>query len=309
MTVLIDFSQIAFSSWFINNTTIDSINFWKYMVLNQIRKILMTVHPDEVILCCDYKSWRKDVFLLYKHSRKAKTGDMKELYAYMDSFISEVKDIFPYKVVKVEKAEGDDVMAILSAELKKNVMIVSGDKDIQQLVRPGIQLWVNSPYADKVLTENNPEQLEELYIYGDTTDGVPNILSPDDIFTQEGKRQKSITKKLLLEIHNSGGVEHWIENQPNEIQKNFERNKKLISLSLENIPFEIKKKVLEEYYTDDLIDRNYGQLIYNYFNEKEMYSFNESVNDFLLGGQTFEAPFVEVPTGVPDEKDLSGLFE
>ena len=308
MTALIDFSQIAFTSWFVNNTTIDSVNFWKYMCLNQIRKILMTTHPDEVVLACDYKSWRKDIFPLYKHSRKAKTGDIKELYAFMDSFIAEVQETFPYKVVKVEKAEGDDVMAVLSSKIEKEMILVSGDKDIQQLVRPGVKLWVNSPYQDKMITENDPAQLEELYIYGDTSDGVPNILSPDNIFTLEGTRQKSITKKMLLEIHNAGGISHWVESQSDEIQKNFARNQKLISLSLSNIPFEIQTEIMKQYHSPKE-KKLYGKLIADYFQEKEMYSFSESISEFLIDGEVYETPFVEVPIGVSEEKDLSGLFE
>ena len=305
MTVLIDFSQLAFASFFINQQNASSDNFFKYLVLNMLRKIIMTTHPDEVVLCTDYKSWRKKVFSLYKYSRKARVGDAKELYSLMDSFIEEMRVNFPYKVVRVEYAEGDDCIAILSQKLQGDIVAVSSDKDLQQLVRKGVQIY--NPFKDMVIKDANPQQLEELYIYGDSGDGIPNILSRDEIFTVENERQKSITKKLLLEIHNSGGVDAWAEGQSSDIQKNLERNKKLIGLTLENIPFEIQTEVLKQYFESKPI--NSGKKIAEYFNAKEMNSFSDCINEFLMGGVTYEVPFVDVPLEIEEDKDLSGLFE
>ena len=307
LTALIDFSQLAYASFFINQTTVGSINFWKFSVLNMIRKILMTCRPNEVVLCCDHRSWRKDIFPLYKHSRKQKVGDMAELYTFMDSFISELREKFPYKIVQVDKGEGDDVLAVLAEKLTGNIVIVSGDKDLLQCIKGNVYLY--SPFKDETVdsAHKDPGQLDEMLIRGDSGDGVPNILSRDEIFTVEGERQKSITKKLLAEIHNAGGLEHWIVDQPEAIRKNYERNKKLIILSMENIPFDIQTAIMKQYYEANPI--NDGKTVADYLREKEMYSFNESVNEFLLNGVTYDAPFVEVPTMIEEDKDISGLFE
>ena len=75
-------------------------------------------------------------------------------------------------------------------------MIVSGDKDFQQLQRYK-KVSQYSPITRKTITLNNIEATEYLanhIISGDKGDGVPNVLSQDDCIV-EGIRQRPISKK------------------------------------------------------------------------------------------------------------------
>ena len=69
--VIIDFSQIMFKTYFIKraqNMQVDW-DFWRYLILNNIQKLIRDFQAHEVILALDSKSWRKDYFKYYKANR------------------------------------------------------------------------------------------------------------------------------------------------------------------------------------------------------------------------------------------------
>jgi len=81
-----------------------------------------------------------------------------------------------------------------------------------------------------------------LIIRGDKSDGIPNILSKDDVFI-EGIRQKPITEAKII---------NWMNQKPqefctDEMLRNFSRNEMLIDLS--KIPENLKQTILDTYET------------------------------------------------------------
>ena len=51
----------------------------------------------------------------------------------MNVLKEELTEWFPYKLVQVEKAEADDIIAILVGLLNERTLILSSDKDFVQL--------------------------------------------------------------------------------------------------------------------------------------------------------------------------------
>ena len=111
--------------------------------------------------------------------------------------------------------------------------------------------------------------LREQIIKGDRSDGVPNILSDDDIFLRD-ERQKPINKKRLAEWADTDNIPLG-----SETRKYFERNKKLIDLSM--IPEDIKTSIINNYknYKDN--DRS---LLLQYFIDNKLKALIENINDF-----------------------------
>jgi hypothetical protein len=111
--------------------------------------------------------------------------------------------------------------------------------------------------------------LREQIIKGDRSDGVPNILSDDDVF-QKGERQKPIKKAQL---------EEWsdIDNIPlgSQTKKNYNRNKKLIDLS--QIPKTIETNIINTYRNYKVKDRS---LLLPYFIGKKLKTLIDKINDF-----------------------------
>ena len=149
---------------------------------------------------------------------------------------------------------------------------VSGDKDFIQLHHYG-DVYQFSPILKGYIGENeDPIQfLHEQIIKGDRSDGVPNVLSADDIFLDKAVRQRPINKKRLAEFTN---IETSLDIEPS-IKKNYQRNKALIDLS--QIPEYIEKSIINTYKNYKAKDRS---LLLSYFMKNKLKTLIEQVNDF-----------------------------
>jgi hypothetical protein len=222
----------------------------RHMILNVIRtyvKKFKEKYGPEVIIACDNKNyWRRDIFPEYKASRKktrdASGHDWTSIFEVLGKIKQELKDHSPYKVIDVDTCEADDIIAVLTMKYSstQNVMILSSDKDFAQLQRyPNVEQY--SPILKKSIKEPLPLlQLKQLVIRGDKGDGIPNILSKDDVFTTGG-RQKPITEAKII---------NWLNQEPKEfcneeMLRNYSRNEMLIDLT--KIPDGLVEKILDRY--------------------------------------------------------------
>ena len=181
-------------------------NLVRHITLNNLRfyRTKFKEEYGELVICCDSRHyWRRDYFPNYKANRKkdreATGQDWDLIFETLNNIRDELKAHFPYKVVDVYGAEADDIIAVLVRERAddKN-MIISSDKDFIQLHTEHVSQY--SPVTKKVVNGKEPiAYLREHIIRGDTVVMVvPNILSPDDTFTE--KRQKPIRKTVVAEL-------------------------------------------------------------------------------------------------------------
>ena len=152
-----------------------------------------------------------------KKDRQKSSLDWNEIFELLNKIRDEIRDHMPYKVVEVDGAEADDVIASLvrdqamrnirlqnNMQPAKKVLILSGDKDFVQLQR---YKFVNqyNPIQKKFMNGIDPKvYLLEHIIKGDRGDGIPNFLSDDDTFVSE-KRQRPLSKVKLA---------RWIDMSP-----------------------------------------------------------------------------------------------
>ena len=250
----------------------------RHMVLNSLRMYRTRFLSEfgEMVLCFDSKHyWRREFFPEYKHSRrKGRATDDKNwdaIFGCLNIIKDEVKTHMPYKSVEVYGAEADDVIATLCSEYAEEIMILSGDKDFIQLQRfPNVKQY--SPITKKMINGEDPVRYIKEHVFkGDTSDGVPNVLSPDNTFT-DGLRQKPMTKKKI-----AAWIDHDFEDvAPNdEVKRNYQRNRKLIDLSF--APKELSSEILDTYRDSPSGDRS--QLL-NYFIQKRLSDLTESIGEF-----------------------------
>ena len=245
--VLIDFTQTIIAGLMAQlkmNGGEVSEDMLRHMILNSVRMYQKKYAPEygEIVLCTDAShTWRKDFMPLYKANRK-KGRDASDLDWKMLLKVQidqdEIRDNFPYRYMYVEKCEADDIIAILVKHAREKVMIVSGDKDFQQLHKYDyVKQW--SPNLNKLITCDNPDLfLKEHILTGDKSDGIPNILSNDDCFA-EGIRQTPLRKGIK-----DSYLRMTIE-KDDKYYRNYLRNQTLIDL--EFIPQNIEDTILEEY--------------------------------------------------------------
>jgi hypothetical protein len=245
--ILVDLNQVMISNLMMQLQSAPSVDrdLVRHMVFNSLRmykKKFGNKYGDMVICCDDKNYWRKEIFPYYKASRKGDREksplDWNEIFTALNEVRDEIRENAPYKVIQVEHAEADDVIGTICHEHGQQlggdpILILSGDKDFQQL-----QEYANieqySPILKKFIKCNDPQgYLLEHILKGDRGDGVPNILSPGDVFVSGG-RQKPMSKKKLIE---------FMQNPPIDYER-FKEN--AILVDLKQTPQHMKVDVLEQ---------------------------------------------------------------
>jgi hypothetical protein len=253
---------------------------FRHIVLNIIRSHVKKFKNKygEVIICCDNrKYWRKEVFEFYKASRKKSREksklDWHYIFDMLTKFKEEIKQNMPYKVIDVEGAEADDIIATLTESTnpnKEKVLVLSSDNDFLQL-----QMFKNvaqyNPATKKFLVSETPiKDLKLKVIQGDKGDGIPNVLSPGDTFVSGG-RQKSLTEANLTMLLDTPH-EDWTDDTA---KKGFERNRQLIDFRY--IPKDLKEKIMAEYNT---VKPQSRQKMFSYFIEKRLTNLMDVIEEF-----------------------------
>ena len=288
--ILIDFTQVVIGSLMVALNRGEDLDddLVRHLILNNIRyyRTRFTEDYGEVVICCDSRHyWRKDYFPNYKANRKV---DRKKseynwdlIFETLNTIRDEIRENFPYKVIEVYGAEDDDIIATLVKREKgdADTIIVSSDKDFIQL--HGFHVKQYSPVTKKLVTNDDPKgYLREHIIKGDRSDGVPNVLSPDDTFT-ESKRQKPIRKTMLITL--TEAMDKWEPKDLFQLAKcnretwirNWQRNETLIDLA--KIPSDIQAEILKEYNGVKTADRS---KLFGYFVEKKLSKLIQSIGDF-----------------------------
>ena len=278
MAQLVDFSQIVIGSYMTAakyaSTDMDVI---RSAVLNTLRlyRIKFSNEYGELVLCCDDRhNWRKEIFPNYKASRKKSKKssgiDWQDLYNCLNQLREELREWFPYKVILIEKAEADDIIATLVDLSNERTLILSSDKDFIQLHKFNVRQY--SPMQKKfVESQSAGWSLHEKIIRGDVGDGIPNIMSDDNVFVDEGRRQKPLTKKK---------VDAWYSLDPKtycteEMLRNYNRNKQLVDLG--EIPESIRLNIINQFENTKVGDR---KRLLTYFVNHRLKNLTENLSEF-----------------------------
>jgi len=278
--IIIDMNQITLASVMMNfhMTKSEELeeDMVRHMILNSIRmyRTMFKEEYGEVVLTYDSRHyWRREIFPQYKQNRKKgrenDTKDWDKIFGLLNAIKSEFREILPYKYVEVYGAEADDVIGTLCKEYQdQKVMIISGDKDFIQLQKyKNVKQY--SPILKKYVNGHNPDTyIKEHILKGDSSDGVPNVLSPDHTFV-EGLRQRPLSKKK---------IEAWLNSETGmseEVKRNYQRNHKLINL--DNTPDDLQKSILDTFNEAPSGDRS---KILTYFIENKLKELTDSIGDF-----------------------------
>ena len=172
-------------------------------VANFLQRLLEKHRPD-------YLGWVHDSGLSFRHEEyedykatREKLSD--ELQADFDrgmERICELLEAHRIPILSLAGYEADDVIGTLARQgvaAGANVVVVSGDKDFQQLVRPGVWLlnpgrggpasvdeqWVGVENASERLGVPPEHVTDYLALVGDTSDNVPGVKGIGDKTAQE----------------------------------------------------------------------------------------------------------------------------
>jgi len=277
--ILIDFSQTIIAGLMAQLKANDgemSEDLLRHMIINSLRNYQKRYAEEygEMVLCTDAANpWRRDFYPHYKAGRKkARDNDDMDWGLIFDTLHKvkmEIKENFPYRYMYVENSEADDIIAVLTKESKEPVLIVSGDKDFQQLHKYDyVKQW--SPNLNKFVVQDRPDEfLKEHTLRGDKSDGIPNILSNDDCMI-EGIRQTPLRKPVF-----DAYMRMTIESD-DKYYRNYLRNQTLIDFDF--IPEDVESRILQEYEKTEVIQGK----VFDYLRTHRLDDLLTNVEDFRL---------------------------
>lgn len=236
-------------------------------------------YGPEVVVALDGNSWRKDKFEYYKFKRKESRDkdkfDWKEIHKFYSEIIEEFKGNLPYKFLRLEGAEADDIVAKLVRYKDGEILIIGSDKDY-------LQLQLNSkvkqycPMKKEYITADIEDIKYKLFFHimkGDSSDGIPSVINKSNCF-YKGIRQKPLRETYIKETYEkakNGELEEFVGE---EIYNRFIENKELIDFRC--IPTQIQEKIVSSF-------EEYGELNYNvykYITTHNLNNFFEEINNF-----------------------------
>ena len=172
-------------------------------VVNFLQRLVETHRPDYLGWVLDSGlSFRHERYPAYKATREKLTEELQSDFDRGMERIRVALDAYHIPVLSLHGYEADDVigtLALQGVDAGVSVVVVSGDKDFQQLVRPGI--WLLNPgrggaaavEEQWVSVENGSERLgvppervtDYLALVGDSSDNVPGVKGIGDKTAQE----------------------------------------------------------------------------------------------------------------------------
>lgn len=246
-----------------------------------------------IVIAVDNKTyWRREVFPAYKAGRKKSREDSginwTLIHQAMDATKHDLAKHFPYKVIDVEGAEADDVMAVISKYttetlVTKNVLfgdddpeqvlVITTDKDMSQLTKyKNVKVW-NPRDKKQVKLEVSPSMfLKRLILKGDPGDGIPGVFSHENSFI-DGIRQKPCTEAKMKPLLDAKTLVDGTTDP--ELIRRIKLNSQLIDFSY--IPEEVSTRIINAFNTPNT---NTLMTVMNYLISKNMKLMLKDVEQF-----------------------------
>ena len=161
-------------------------------------------------------SGRDDVYEEYKAGRRERPDLLSEQWPHLQPLV----DAFGYQNLKVPGYEADDVIATLAGRAHENgieVMIVTGDRDLFQLIEPGVQVMATSRgITDTKIYDRDavvdrygipPELIPDFVgLKGDTSDNIPGVPGIGDKTASQLLQEYGDLEGVLTSIDSISGA-------------------------------------------------------------------------------------------------------
>jgi DNA polymerase I len=157
-----------------------------YGLASMFAKMLIDHSPSAVVVCWDAGwSGRELTYEPYKSERKPRPDLLRDQWPHL----MPLAEAFGFTNIKVDGYEADDVIASLTKRAREQgieVMVVSGDRDVYQLVEDAVRVMTTSRgvtdtkvYDREGVIERYgvpPELVTDLIgLKGDTSDNIPGV--------------------------------------------------------------------------------------------------------------------------------------
>lgn len=230
---------------------------------NILIKLIVEQKPDYITVAFDHarKTFRNEIYEAYKGTRKETPPDLIKQFPVIKNMLK----LMNIKVLEYEGIEADDIIGTLSTSSDKENILLSGDRDLLQLVNQNTVVWLTKKgvteidVMDEKAIKNkygfSPKGIIDLKaLMGDSSDNIPGV---------SGVGEKTALS-LLDKYSTLDGVYQHIDEITGKLKDKLINDKDNAYLS----------KTLATIKTDCDIQINFDEYTYSY-------PFDESVREFF----------------------------
>ena len=184
-----------------------------YGFINMLQKVVKDEKPDYLAVAFDSKekTFRHKIYADYKANREAPPEDLAKQFPFFEPLVQ----AYNIHGVKVPGYEADDIigtLAKMAAAEGFQVVIVSGDKDMMQLISPGIRMldtmknkWFGEEDVKEKFGVSPDKVIEVMGLMGDSSDHIPGV--------------KGVGPKTASELISKFGSIHDLYDRIDEVDK------------------------------------------------------------------------------------------
>lgn len=151
---------------------------------NIILKVLLEQKPSHVIVAFDHarKTFRNELYSEYKMQRKPSPQELIDQFPIIKEMLSKMNIAY----FEIDGIEADDIIGTLSKNFDGDKFILSGDRDLLQLIDKNTTVWLTKKGVSEV-DKVDENRLKELYglapyqiielkgLMGDVSDNIPGV--------------------------------------------------------------------------------------------------------------------------------------
>jgi len=260
---------------------------------------------NRVFICIDSKpSWRHDFYVenckqFPEYNEKTYKGDRNkheelpfdEIWKSYDIIVDNLAENTDFNVVKVPKAEADDIIAVLAINTNnEDVYVCSSDKDFHQLQRENVHIY--DPIKKIIIPPIDVERHKQIHFL---------VAGDDNIKAVKPRCGKKTAEKMI-----ESGLDDILKSDP-EIRKRYEFNKTLIDFDC--IPETVVDSIKKEVYNSNDMCYN-GSKLMNFFSKYQMKRMLDRMNEFKLKDSSMQPNFrpQETKTSVIANSTIEDFF-
>ncbi|HMF48688.1 MAG TPA: 5'-3' exonuclease H3TH domain-containing protein, partial [Candidatus Saccharimonadales bacterium] len=308
--LLLDGHSLAFRAFFaLPDTLVTSsgqVTNAVYGFTAMLIKLLADERPQGVVVCFDKGApqFRLDVYADYKAGRAA----TPDLFKQQLPLIREVLDSLRIPMVDLEGYEADDLLATLAKHAREegfDVIVVTGDRDILQLVRDGVVVIMTRRGISDVIRYDSPTVLERygvtpeqwidfVALKGESADNLPGVPGVGDkTAAQLINKYGDIEQVIAHADELTPKLREAIKNHADQVRKNKEIGHLLDDVGLDLDPAKLRLEAWDE------------ETVRNLFLSLELRSLHERLKELKFHGAA-AVPVLEVNSVVEftSESDL-----
>ena len=275
-----------------------------YGFINMLQKVIREEKPDYLVVAFDSpdKTFRHKIYPNYKANRDAPPEELSRQFPYFEPLVT----AYGLSSIRRPGFEADDIIGTLAKKGKQKgleIVIVSGDKDMMQLISPHIYMldtMKNKKFMDKEVVEKFGVQadkvVEVMGLMGDSSDHIPGVAGVGPKTAAELNREFGSIEALYKRID---------EVEKKNVKEKLERDKENAFMSRELVSIDTEMDL--EFNSDLMIlGKIDSAKLKKMFEEFEFVSFLEGMQDGIANSLKLDRSKYKT---VLTEKSFNDLIE